>query len=59
MSKILMGTSLWRGHNLPLYPIVGIGIINLTKKWWGPVPTSPYVPAALQRNLVFKAGLEN
>ena len=38
MSKILLGTSL-----LEFSPLVGIGLINLPKIWWGTVsPLRPY-----------------
>ena len=39
MSKILVGTSLWGGHNMHI--MIELGLTNLPKKWQG---TSPHVP---------------
>ena len=48
MSKILVSSNLFGGHNLPL---IGIGLTKGSKNGGNqsPVPLSQYVPAALQR----------
>ena len=45
MSKYLVGTILCVGHNLFL-SVIGIVMLSVNI-WWGPVPRSLYIPAAL------------
>ena len=53
MSKILVGSNLGRGLNLPPPPSPPIGIGFEIGGDWGPVPKSLYIPGVLQLIISF------